>query len=231
MTMAPMAPRHRSSHMNQKRRWPGVPNRYSTRSSVRVIRPKSMATVVVALVGTASRSSTPSDSLVTNASVRSGLISDTEPTRVVFPTPKPPATTIFVEAVARPGLERAKSTEGPFDQIQTLVSRRAVGQGGLYPHKALFHEIAQQHADHADRHRHGGRDLGDRLVVADLDDATLQVAAPLLLVRRRLQHQGRLHGEVDRAAGAAGRDGVRPDDARRGGPSRSPPGRCRRTPG
>src|SRR4051812_45204353 len=114
-----------------------------------------MATVVVALVGTASRSSTPSDSLVTRASVRSGLISDTEPTRVVLPTPKPPATTIFVDAVARPpALERAKSTEGPFDQIQSFVTRRAVVQSGLHRHIALFHEVAQQHANHPDRHLH-----------------------------------------------------------------------------
>src|SRR3954470_6633684 len=130
------------------------------------MRPKSMATVVVALVGTASRSSTPSDSLVTRASVRSGLISETEPTRVVLPTPKPPATTIFVEAVARPpALERAKSTEGPFNEIQSLVTRRAVVQGGLYPHVALLDEVAQQDAYDADRHRHGRRDLGDRLLV------------------------------------------------------------------
>src|SRR5688572_8620369 len=213
--MAPMAPRHRSSHMNQNRRWPGVPKRYRTRSSASVMRPKSMATVVVALVGTASRSSTPSDSLVTRASVRSGLISDTEPTKVVLPTPKPPATTIFVDAVARPpALERAKSTEGPFDQIQSLVTRRAVVQGGLYPHVTLFHEVPQQDADDADRHLHRRRDLRDRLAVADLDDATLQVAPPLLLVRRRLQHQGGLHGEVDGALGAPGGDRVGADDPR-----------------
>ncbi len=36
-----------SSHMNQKRVCPGVPNRYRIRSSAMVIRPKSMATVVV----------------------------------------------------------------------------------------------------------------------------------------------------------------------------------------
>src|SRR4029078_13569811 len=123
------------------------------------MRPKSMATVVVALVGTASRSSTPSDSLVTKASVRSGLVFDTEPTRVVLPTPKPPATTIFVEAVARPpALERAKSAARTLRQIQSLVVGRAVVQGGLYPHVALLHEVAQQHADDADRHLHGRRD-------------------------------------------------------------------------
>src|SRR6185312_526347 len=54
---APIAPRTRSSHMNQNRRCPGVPNRYSTKSSARVMRPKSMATVVVFLFGVASRPS------------------------------------------------------------------------------------------------------------------------------------------------------------------------------
>src|SRR5690349_6374844 len=111
----------------------------------------------------------PSDSLVTRASVRSGLISDTEPTRVVLPTPKPPATTIFVEAVARPpALERTSSTEGPFNQIQSLIARRAVGHRCLHPHVALLHQVPEEHADDADRHLEGGRHLGDGLVVADL---------------------------------------------------------------
>ena len=88
--------------MNQNRRWPGVPNRYSTRSSSRVIRPKSIATVVVRLSGVASRPSSPAEALVTRASVRSGMISDTAPTNVVLPTPKPPEMTIFVDALLRP---------------------------------------------------------------------------------------------------------------------------------
>src|SRR6187551_3466331 len=98
------------------------------------MRPKSMATVVVALLGTAARSSTPSDSLVTRASVRSGWISETDPTRVVLPTPKPPAMTILVEAADRwavVALERAESTKGPFDEVATFVERRVVGDGRL----------------------------------------------------------------------------------------------------
>jgi hypothetical protein len=71
------------------------------------MRPKSIATVVVPLLGTAARSSMPSDWLVTSASVRSGMISETVPTRVVLPTPNPPATTIFVDAALRWSLERA----------------------------------------------------------------------------------------------------------------------------
>ncbi len=35
------------------------------------------------------------------ASVGSGLISETAPTNVVLPTPKPPATTIFADVVER----------------------------------------------------------------------------------------------------------------------------------
>ncbi len=47
----------------------------------------------------------PADASVITASVVSGRISDTAPTNVVFPTPNPPATTIFVDV--RPGLEPA----------------------------------------------------------------------------------------------------------------------------
>jgi hypothetical protein len=81
--------------MNQKRSCPGVPNRYSTRSESSVIRPKSMATVVVVLSGSLDRSSMPTLAEVMTASVVRGVISETAPTRVVLPTPKPPATTIL----------------------------------------------------------------------------------------------------------------------------------------
>jgi hypothetical protein len=85
--------------MNQKRCWPGVPNTYSTRSSARVSLPKSMATVVASLLGMRDSSSTPTLALVISASVRSGVISDIEPTNVVLPTPNPPATTIFADVI------------------------------------------------------------------------------------------------------------------------------------
>jgi hypothetical protein len=39
--------------------------------------------------------------VVTIASVRNGMISDTAPTKVVFPTPNPPAMTILVDAASR----------------------------------------------------------------------------------------------------------------------------------
>src|SRR3990170_8876498 len=117
------------------------------------MRPKSMATVVVALVGTAARSSTPSDSLVTRASVRSGWISETDPTRVVFPTPNPPAMTILVDAADRWALERAESTKSPFDEVSTLVVRRLVGDGRLDAEMPLLDEVPQEDPDDTDRHR------------------------------------------------------------------------------
>ncbi len=62
-----------------------------------------MATVVVTLFGVADRSSMPTLASVITASVVNGTISDTEPTKVVLPTPKPPATTIFVDMVGLAG--------------------------------------------------------------------------------------------------------------------------------
>jgi hypothetical protein len=90
--------------MNQKRSWPGVPNRYRTTSELTVIRPKSSATVVVVFAPTPVRSSTRAPSSDSRSSVRSGLISVTEETRVVLPAPKPPAINILTAcAPARSG--------------------------------------------------------------------------------------------------------------------------------
>jgi hypothetical protein len=85
--------------MNQNRCCPGVPNMYNTRSLSSVIRPKSIATVVVDLAGTCDKSSISVLAIVITASVVSGVISDTEPTNVVLPTPNPPATTIFTDVI------------------------------------------------------------------------------------------------------------------------------------
>src|SRR6478735_12163575 len=103
------------------------------RSWSRVMRPKSMATVVVVLSPVWVRSSMPADALVMTASVRSGLISDTAPTNVVLPTPKPPATTIFALVVERaaPPLELAKSTEHPFDQCDVWLAPGVLVAAGL----------------------------------------------------------------------------------------------------
>src|SRR3954469_13882176 len=111
------------------------------RSSAIVMRPKSIATVVVVLFGTPAISSTWAPATVITASVVSGVISETDPTNVVLPTPKPPATTIFTDVMALPapdstaGLELAKSTEYPFEQIKV---RAALGVVGLvHPYQAI----------------------------------------------------------------------------------------------
>src|ERR1700680_3631138 len=123
-----MAPWMRSSHMNQKRCCPGVPNRYKISPASRVIRPKSIATVVVVLSGTWERSSTLSLAEVITASVVSGVISETDPTKVVLPTPKPPATTILTDVIAASrglshgGSDLAKFTEYPFEQVKVRAS-------------------------------------------------------------------------------------------------------------
>src|SRR5258706_7262585 len=80
-----------------------------------------MATVVVTFPGTARVSSTPSPADVMMASVVSGVISETEPTSVVLPTPNPPAMTIFAD-VTRPDercvmSEPPKSTQHPLKQF------------------------------------------------------------------------------------------------------------------
>lgn len=91
-TTAPNAPSDSSFHMNQNRSCPGVPNRYRIWRWSKVILPKSSATVVVSLSPSPVRSSVPMLAVVMVSSVLSGSISLTEPTKVVLPTPNPPAT-------------------------------------------------------------------------------------------------------------------------------------------
>jgi S-adenosylmethionine synthetase len=94
----PDRPKASSSHMNQKRSWPGVPNRYRVKSARKVIIPKSMATVVVVFRPTPVMSSTPMLRSLSISSVYSGRISLIAPTRVVLPAPNPPAIRILAVA-------------------------------------------------------------------------------------------------------------------------------------
>src|SRR5512138_1939641 len=109
-TTAPSAPRQMSSHMNPNRSCPGVPNRYMTSVSSTVMRPKSMATVVVVLPWTWCVSSMPVEALVIAASVRSGSISEIAPTKVVFPTPNPPAMTNLTDVMRVAALSAVECT-------------------------------------------------------------------------------------------------------------------------
>jgi hypothetical protein len=111
-TTAPNAPSDSSFHMNQNRSWPGVPKRYRMCRGSSVIRPKSRATVVVVLSPTPDRSSTPIEAVVMRSSVVRGSISDTDPTNVVFPAPKPPATSSLI-AVGSTGCGAGARSESP----------------------------------------------------------------------------------------------------------------------
>ncbi|CAM2970972.1 hypothetical protein STAL104432_09660 [Streptomyces albus] len=124
------------------------------------MRPKSMATVVVVLSAVCVRSSIPAEAEVITASVRSGLISETAPTKVVLPTPKPPATTIFAEVVERavvpptgPALELPKSTEHPFEQchVWLTVGGRLVATGLVDGDQPGFGQVGDENPGDAER--------------------------------------------------------------------------------
>src|ERR1700738_1623565 len=152
MTTAPNAPRANSSHRNQNRSCPGVPNRYSTTSSEMVIRPKSIATVVVVLSSTPARSSVPMLASVSISSVCSGMISLQDATNVVFPTPKPPATRILRAVGILDGFAWSERPEAIYHRLEDVlvgwVDRRIGVEGG---HQASLKQVAYEYPDHADR--------------------------------------------------------------------------------
>src|SRR5215472_11981969 len=69
-----------------------------------VMRPKSIATVVVVFCSTPSRLSSLVPGQLSGSSVRRARISVTAPTRVVLPAPRPPATRILMPTGASSGL-------------------------------------------------------------------------------------------------------------------------------
>src|SRR5262245_29442780 len=101
-----------------------------------VMRPKSMATVVVVLSGTAAVSSTPTDRAVMFASVVSGVTSDTAPTKVVLPAPNPPATRTLSGMSSRrvggSGRRLSTRTESIEQPSQDDVTGAAVAVGGSW---------------------------------------------------------------------------------------------------
>src|SRR2546423_3744969 len=147
--------------MNANRSWPGVPKMYIPSVSSTVMRPKSIATVVVTLARTCEASSTPADSVVIAASVVSGGISDTAETNVVLPTPNPPATTSFTD-VTRRIVERR--SEGP-DTLDHPREYRELQLDGVAVgdfEAAGLDEITDEDHRDAERHPDLGRALGDR---------------------------------------------------------------------
>src|SRR5690606_13753794 len=150
--------------MNQKRSCPGVPNRYSHSPSRMVIRPKSSATVVVTLPDTAEVSSIPMLRSVRNSSVCSGRISLIVPTRVVLPTPKPPAMRILIAmgggAVAAVGSEAAKSMQ--HFRVESLVERLSHRSRTIDGHQSLTPQVAEDHPGDVERQLELGRHVGHR---------------------------------------------------------------------
>src|SRR5436309_6109416 len=124
-----------------------------------------MATVVVDLSGTYDRSSTSVLAEVMIASVVSGVISDTDPTNVVLPTPKPPATTILTEVMPESAAitgetvsELAKSTQYPFQQPDVRTALSVIGL--VDSHQAFHRHVSDQDPRHAQRHLQDRGNLG-----------------------------------------------------------------------
>ncbi len=118
-----------------------------------------MATVVVVFSGVSPRSSIPALASVMTASVVSGRISETAPTNVVLPTPKPPATTIFVEVRPRP--EPAKSTEHPFEQSKVRLAA-ADELWHVQSHQPFVGHVGDQDPCHSEGDPEQRGDLRDR---------------------------------------------------------------------
>src|SRR5918996_551953 len=149
--------------MKPNRSCPGVPNRYKRRPPSKVMRPKSMATVVVVLSGSQLASSTFTLTEVIAASVLSGTISETAPTKVVFPTPKPPEMTILTDfgcPLTPVSSKGADAIDQPPDQLLVLGCRR-----GRLQH-AVGDQIADQHPRDTYRNLQFSRHFSDRKGVA-----------------------------------------------------------------
>src|SRR4051794_12736180 len=114
-----------------------------------VIRPKSITTVVVALFSTPAVSSPPS-AAVRTSSVCSGRISETEPTKVVLPAPKPPAMRIFRASGTRTAWLLSARPESMDHRLQHIVARPG-GRGRLVKgYQTGRPEITQEYPDRAE---------------------------------------------------------------------------------
>src|SRR5688500_5312531 len=187
------------------------------RSSAIVMRPKSMATVVVSLPGTFDASSMPTPAEVITASVVSGSISETAPTMVVLPTPKPPATTILAEVIslgrAPARSELAKSTQHPFQQIHPL-RERFFGSGTVQRQQAVGDHVSDEHPGDPQWEPVVGRDFGQRLRprFAQHGDAVLVMPGePGFLNIAEAGHEDSLDRDVPARLGTTTGDHVRPD--------------------
>src|SRR5205814_8035971 len=112
-----------------------------------------MATVVVVLAPTPRVSSMPTLRSLSGSSVRSGLISLIAPTRVVFPTPKPPEMRILaVAGTVPPAVSPAGVPSKRFKSIEHHPQEPLIGYllslRGENPEHSLAGEVAEQDPDH-----------------------------------------------------------------------------------
>src|SRR5690349_10396124 len=130
------------------------------------MRPKSIATVVVRFCSTPVIWSVPTLARLSGSSVCSGLISLTDPMRVVFPTPNPPDTSTLMPSgtgLPRPGCSlagasggrpcrrRSEVAEAMQHRLQHVVGERlGATRWVVHRDEPLLHEVAEQHPDHAE---------------------------------------------------------------------------------
>src|SRR5690606_20485873 len=102
------------------------------------------------------------------ASVVSGAISEIDPTNVVLPTPKPPATMILTgigasaDAAGCAGAsECLKAIEDPFQEAQVGAVPDVAGT--VDGEEALLGEVTDDDAGHTEVDVEVGRDLGEGL--------------------------------------------------------------------
>src|SRR5215467_7441421 len=134
-----------------------------TRSSRTVIRPKSIATVVVSLPSTPSSASTSTLGSLSISSVRSGLISLTEETSVVFPAPKPPATRILIDTGPAAAGSPSESSKGISDILEHLRVGQPAPSRPTDCDQPVFAHVGEQDPDDAKREVEVGGQISDWL--------------------------------------------------------------------
>src|SRR5512139_2911060 len=115
------------------------------------MRPKSIATVVVVFCSIPAVSSMPTLFSVSISSVRSGRISLTEPTSVVLPTPKPPATRILTASAGSCRSARGSERMESIDHIleYALVGELGHRRGPAYENQLVLEQVTEQYAYNA----------------------------------------------------------------------------------
>src|SRR5438132_6070 len=151
------------------------------------------------------------------ASVVSGVISDTEPTNVVLPTPNPPATTILTDVIAGASalgwatLDLTESTKHPFEQMEVRTALRVIAL--VDTDESVRAHIRDEDPRHPKRQSQHRRYLGHRSPVpAELQDGlTFRCQHRQIPGFEHGRSDQRLDGELVPGLRPAPGDRVRPD--------------------